>query len=622
MAAQAFPFARIREGQREMAAEVAACIAGGKNLVAHAPTGIGKTAAALVPAAEWADSSGGTVFFLTPKHSQHRIAIETLKLLKAQGLKISAADFIGKKWLCQVSGAQELAGRDFLDYCASVRRDEICPFYNRTFRKSQVTGEAKKAAELLLEKQPLHVEEAVELTKIFCPYEVMALAAKSANFIVCDYYHLFNPRSAASFLFKTGKTFEDAVIIVDEAHNLPERIRETLSSNLSEIGLVRASRELAEFGQYDLSEIVEQIGFGFRKLGKARVGDEREAMLSKEDFTGIVSSCFGDSDTFSKKIKEASDEIRRKKRKSAAGALSSFVEDWLGPDEGYVRTIKVRKTKSGKPFSVITYRCLDPAIGSKEIVGSARSTILMSGTLVPTKMYAELLGLDEGKTVVKSFQSSFPPENRLNVIATGVTTKFSSRGENQYRKLAGTIERVVAETPGSVAVFFPSYILKSEISALIQFPQPVYSEKQEMDKKEKTDFLRQFFSEKRAVLLAVAGGSLSEGVDFPKNVLKGVVVVGLPLQQPTLETKALIDYYQKKFGRGWDYGYLYPGISRAIQAAGRMIRSESDRGVAVFLDERYTWANYRKCFPPELKTVTSAFPEKLVGEFWNNKGKE
>lgn len=614
-----FPFERMREGQREMAEEVRASIEAGRGLVCHAPTGIGKTAGALVPSAKWASENGGTVFFLTPKHSQHRIAIETLKLLAKKGVKITAADFIGKKWLCQVSGAQELSGRDFLDYCSSVRRDEVCPYYNRTYKKSQIAGDAKRAAESLFESGPLHVEEAVELTKNFCPYEVMAFFARRANVIVCDYYHLFNPRSATSFLFKTEKTFEDAVIIADEAHNLPERIRETLSSTISEIGISRAARELSEFGQYDLAEIVEQVGHGVRALLK-KAGDEREALLARGDFEEIVGRAYGSVETFSKKIGEISNEIRQKKRKSSAGALASFSEDWLGPDEGFVRTLQIRKTKSGKPFGTLTYRCLDPAVGSKEIVRSARSLILMSGTLIPTKMYAELLGMPEERTTVRSFASSFPQENRLNIIATGVTTKFSSRGENQYKKLSDSISKIVARTPGSVAVFFPSYFLKEEIGKLCSFGLPVYDESQELGKKEKIDFLKRFFSERRAVLLGVSGGSLSEGVDFPKNVLKGVVVVGLPLQSPTLETKALIDYYDKKFGRGWDYGYLYPGISRAIQAAGRMIRSEKDRGVAVFLDERYTWANYRRCFPPELKTVTSAAPEKLIEDFWEKNG--
>lgn len=617
---EGFPFETIRPGQREMAAEIAEAIRAGGSIVAHAPTGIGKTAGALVPAAAWAARNGGTVFFLTPKHSQHRIAIETLRLLKEKaGVATIAADFIGKKWLCQVSGVKELAGRDFLDYCRAVRKDEICPFYNRTYKKSEPTAEARRAVDALLAAQPLHVEEAVELTKNFCPYEVMALAARKANVIVGDYYHIFNPRSATSFLFKTEKSFEGAVIIVDEAHNLPERIRETLSNILSEIGVSRAAQELQQFGSFDLADAAEKIQAGLRRYGKA-LGSEREGLIAKGEFVSIVEEASGTSaKEFAKRLEEAADEIREKQRKSLAGGLASFITDWQGPDEGFVRIIERKFTRGGKPFLSLKYKCLDPAVGTKEIFAAARTIVLMSGTLVPTKMYAELLGMPEEKTVSKAYKSAFPPENRLNLICKGVTTKYEARGEAQYRKIAGLCSDIVRATPGSCAIFFPSYAMKEQIAPLLGLDR-MHDEKQEFDKAARLAFLKNFFADKDAVLLAVAGGSLAEGVDFPKNVLKAAIVVGLPLQQPTLETKALVDYYQKKYGRGWDYGYLYPAIARAIQAAGRMIRSERDRGVAVFLDERYSWANYRKCFPPELAATVTAEPAKLVREFWAGKG--
>ncbi len=613
-----FPFAKIRAGQREMARDVAECIAAGEHLVAHAPTGIGKTAAAVVPAAQWAAKEGRTVFFLTPKHSQHRIAIETLKLLKSKAdVRVVSADFIGKKWMCQVSGVMDLSSRDFFDYCLSVRKDEICPFYNRTFKKSQPTSEARQAVETLLSRQPLHVEEAIESCKNACPYEVMCLAAKKSNFLVCDYYHIFNPSASTSFFFKTEKTLENAVVIVDEAHNLPDRLRETLSNNISEIGLKRAERELSEFGRYDLADILEQLHGKVLALAKKIEQGKGEALLSRAELCEAVESCAGSkTDEFAEKLKEVSDEIRQKQRKSAAGGISGFLSDWLGPEEGFVRTVSRRFTRAGKPFVTVKYQCLDPSVASAPVIDEARSVILMSGTLVPTKMYAEVLGLPQDKTRVKQYVSSFPQENRMNLICTGVTSRYSVRGEAQYRKMADICSRVIEATPGSVAVFFPSYGLKEALKPYLSIRVPVFDEQKEMKKKEKSDFFKGFCAQKKAALLGVTGGSLSEGVDYPRNVLKAVVVVGLPLEQPSLEVNALVDYYQKKFGRGWDYGYLFPAIARSIQAAGRMIRSETDRGVAVFLDERYSWANYRKCFPPELKTIVTADPLKFASEFW------
>jgi DNA excision repair protein ERCC-2 len=244
----------------------------------------------------------------------------------------------------------------------------------------------------------------------------------------------------------------------------------------------------------------------------------------------------------------------------------------------------------------------------------------MSGTLSPTSMYKELLGFDT--TAEESYKSPFPEKNKLNIIIPRTSTKYETRNEEQYREIAEIIVRATNKIPGNTAVFFPSYILRDDVNKHFSklSEKPVFVEKQKFTKKEKLEFLEAFKGYKNvgAVLLGVIGGNFGEGIDLPGDFLKGVIIVGLPLQRPDLETQALIKYYDEKFKKGWDYGYLFPAFNRALQSAGRCIRSETDKGVIIFLDERYTWKNYNRCFPPSWDMKATLLYEKMIEDFFEN----
>lgn len=597
-----FPFETVRGGQAELLADVRETIKTGGRLLAHAPTGIGKTAATISPAVE---AIGDRVlFFVTPKHSQHRMAIETLALLKKKfSAKISAVDVIGKKWMCRVNGATDLNSRDFYDYCKSVRMDETCPFYNATFRKGKPTTRSLELVRELTAAGPIHVEELIERSSTFCPYEIMGLLGREANAVVCDYYHVFQPGIRNSLLRRLNRKLEDAIVIVDEAQNLPGRLRELLSSNISDFALKRAVKELEHF---DFDELAEEVETLQKKLGSMRKFEGYERQVSQEEFWEA-------DDALLQQLKEASESIVAKQRKSVVGHLAEFLEGWSG-EEGYIRLIRKKKWKE-TVYGSLEHHCLDPSLATNEVFEQAHAVVLMSGTLTPLKMYADVLGLP--KAGLKQYVSPFPAVNRLNLVVPTVTTRFKERSDAEFEKIARVCSRVVSATPGTTAIFFPSYKLKETLAKLLYLgSRQILEEHAGLTKKEKADLLHKIHKLERGVFLGVLGGSFSEGVDFRENTLKTVVIVGLPLERPNIEVRSLIDYYDKKFGRGWDYGYIYPAVSRAIQASGRMIRSETDRGVAVFLDERYTWGNYRRCFPPELKVTITERPEDQVRLFW------
>jgi DNA excision repair protein ERCC-2 len=190
------------------------------------------------------------------------------------------------------------------------------------------------------------------------------------------------------------------------------------------------------------------------------------------------------------------------------------------------------------------------------------------------------------------------------------------RSERQYKEIAAVCADIANKVPGCVMLFFPSYRLRDDVAIFFAeaYEKSILYESPGMDKDEKQKLLDKFSLSKGA-LMAVAAGSFGEGIDLP-GIIKGVIVVGLPLDRPDLETTELISYYDKKFGKGWEYGYILPAMTRCIQNAGRCIRSETDRGILVFLDERYAWPRYKNCFPPEWEMNITVDYEEEIARFF------
>lgn len=609
-----FPFEQVRPTQDQMLFKVDQIISQKKNLIMHAPTGIGKTAGTLSPALKHAMDKNLTVFFLTPKHSQHMIAIDTLKRIKSKyDIDFAATDLIGKKWMCPVPGIETLSHRDFRDYCKAVRDRRGCEFYQNTREKSLAFKESAIRITKKLKQKPLHVEELCKICKLerLCPYEIAINLAKDSKVIVCDYYHIFHPQIREAFFLKAKKDLEKSILIVDEAQNLPSRIRSLLSNSLSNISLSRAAKEARAFGfPNDIREILEVLN----QLAKEKLNNG-EIYLKKEDFQEPIETKIGKFEYIIQKLNEIADQVREKKKRSYCGGLASFLEDWLGEDEGYVRILSKGKTRRGK-YIKLEYNCLDPCLATKEPISKSYSTIIMSGTLVPTKMYQDLLGFEPERTERVEYASPFSKENRLVLVVPAVTSLYERRGKEEYQRMAEYIDKIARYVPGRCAAFFCSYEVMFGVLKFLKKKRKLIIQQPGMSKKARTRIYNEFLSSKKSLLLAPQGGSMSEGVDYKPHALDCVIVVGLALERPDLETLALIRYYNQKYKQGWNYGYLFPAINKAIQAAGRCIRSEEDKGVIVLMDKRFLWKNYSKCFPKSMDLKVTLMPEKQIKDFW------
>src|SRR3989338_4048144 len=423
-----FPYAAIRSSQDELISDVHAAVSSGGRLIAHAPTGLGKTAAVIAPALSVAVEKGLVVFFFTSRHTQHAIAIETLKAIKEKHQpKFSAVDLVGKKNMCARDEVESFPSRHFHDYCRSLREKDNCDFFLNFRKDSELTPSSRNVLKFI-SSLPSHAEEAVSIAKQqgVCPYEVAAYAAKDASVIVADYNHIFNAKIRESFFKRSGKSLESSIIIVDEAHNLPGRMREMLTQRLSTFILERAVGEAAKWDA-ELHEFLVELQSGFKSL---EVNKER--LISKDELLALNN---GDWLKALERMYIVSESVLEDERQSYIGSVADFVAAWMSDREGLSRILDERETARGRIVTV-SYHCLDPSVATKEIISQAHSVVMMSSTLTPPSMYRDILGFPP-ETVLKEYVNPMPPENRLALIVRGATTKFAERSALQYKRIAG-----------------------------------------------------------------------------------------------------------------------------------------------------------------------------------------
>ena len=613
-----FPYPKVRDIQDALIQTIDNTIKKQRNLIVHAPTGLGKTAAALGPALKYALKNKKTVFFLTSRHTQHKIAIETLKQIKEKyNEDFNAVSIIGKKWMCPVPGTSDLYSGEFADYCKKVREDGKCEFYINTRKSNKLTVQAKKIFEDIKKINPCNTEKVMDICKNekLCPYELSRELASKSSVIICDYFYVFNPKIKDTFFFKTSKELNDCILIIDEAHNLPMRIKDLASARLSNQMLIRAIKEAKKYQYKETLSNLTRIQDTLNNLA-ANLNNGNEILIKKNQFIDAVNE-FSDYEQLIAEFTFIGDEIREKQKQSYIGSIASFLEAWVGSDKGFTRIISYQEKKF--PLITLSYRCLDPGLVSKDVISNSFSSILMSGTLTPTVMYKELLGIENCDEA--NFKSPFPEENKLTLIVPKTTTKYSMRSEQQFKHIAKITSDIINIVPGNSIIFFPSYYIRDSVDKYFSTlaRKTTISEQQNMDKGEKENILENLKKYKKvgAVLLAVTSGNFSEGIDLPGDFLKCVVVVGLPLTKPDLETSQLIDYYDRKYAKGWDYGYLLPAFNKSLQSAGRCIRSEKDKGIIVFLDERYIWKNYYRFFPESWSIKVSNDYGKEIESFFH-----
>jgi DNA excision repair protein ERCC-2 len=610
-----FAHETLRPGQRAFCDEVYDTIERRGSLFVNAPTGSGKTAAVLSPALTYALRRGLKVLFLTSRHTQHEIALQTARLLSSTegfrsefGRSVRVADIIGKRHLCALDLA--VFGSDFIALCKGLRDADRCDFYRATKNDGKLTEQAKQVVSESnnLISQNASAIKVLSRERGVCPYEISAARAQGADLIIADYNHLFHPRIRHAFLKRLDADIGDIIVIADEAHNLPERLRGMIGARLSQYQLERAMSEAMAYRADDPDETISaSLEKAKDLLTKFSTSFPDQDLVEKEAVLSILERSligYDDLDDFIGGLEALAQSVRAQEKPSYAGSIVEFLESWRADGE-LLRMVE--RDRFGFAFNVKT---LDPRSVSAEIIASCHSFIAVSGTLQPLEMFSELLGAQSAKHLV--VPSPFPEEHRFDLIVANATTKYAKRSAEMTRTYADTLSSILSSVPGNVIAFFPSYALLDEIVSALETTagKKLLIERRSMSSDEKAGLLDLFRSSKErgALLCAVVGGSFGEGIDLPGEELRAVIVVGLPFEAPSLETTKLIDYYDRTFGKGWEYAYTYPAFNRIAQNAGRLIRTPQDRGAIIYLDERFSWNNYRRLLEREARTHLASGP--------------
>ncbi|MDH7508382.1 MAG: ATP-dependent DNA helicase [Methanomassiliicoccales archaeon] len=582
-----FPFPDARKGQDLFLKHARECVKHGIHLFAHAPTGLGKTAVSMAAALEYVLQNEGILFFLTARQSQHAVAVETAKRIHEKE-EIRAIDIIAQEDMC-------LATRERRIQCIN---DNAC-FFSR-----EITNEM---IERIL-AQPLHVQELMRvcLKEGVCPYFAAMCAMPRSDLVVCDYNHFF-AFNTRPILDRFKKKISETVIIVDEGHNLPRRIIENHTGILTLHSIQRAvnSKSFKKF-----REDIGAIRSAFLKILSTHQGDELLSTRELDDML-IANACI-DTEGLAREFSKHLEPLDLMKHRE----IITFLSMWHRFGESSVRYVD-RSSKS------IVVHLIDPALISKPVFDATRCVIVMSGTLHPPEMFADLLGV-KGRCACRRYPSPFPVENRLILAVPQVSSRYRTRSETTYSTMAKIITDISAVVRGNVLCFFTSYdfldAVRSKLDPM-KFARSVLIEKRGCRKSEKEAIITELTRNQHCLVLAPIGGSFSEGVDFKNNIISCVIIAGFPMNPPSIENIAIKDRFKDKIGERMAELYfdIYPAISKVLQAAGRAIRSESDRAVIALLDERYSDPTIKGVFPNDFQIKTFEDPISMIHDFFTAK---
>lgn len=581
----AFPFPEPRPVQDQVVEAVAESLAASRHLLLAAPTGVGKTAAALYPALRQALATGGRVLFLTAKTLQQTLAVETLRAMQDGSWR--SIQLRAKAKMC--------ANREVICH------EEFCVFARDYGLKLAQSGILEALLTNGSHVDPDRVFATARAAEV-CPFEVSLDLLPHCTAVVCDYNYVFDP-SIALFGGADSHDLADCFLIVDEAHNLVDRSREYFSPRLSRSAVQNARRAiegfrhrvcrqldelLADLESYIDARVRAALG---RRTGVAEASLDTEVLVAfRLGLDALVSPYF----LFKRSVDLwlADDPVIR-----VLLSLARVVD--LLEDGGREFIPLLERTESDGRDEVLRIFCLDSSRFTGRVFDRCVGCVAMSATLEPFEFYRDLLGFDPDRTDALSLPSPFPPEHRRIVVVDEVDTSFRRRA-GSYGRIAELVSEL-APPDRNALVLFPSYAFLREVAARLTAP----GHRVEVQRGEDSDRLRQEILERLrdsrepVVLLGVLGGVFAEGVDYPGEMLSQVVVVSPGLPQVGPERELLKRYYAERYERGFEYAYLVPGMTRVVQAAGRLIRSAEDRGVIVLICQRFLKEPYFSLLPAE-----------------------
>ncbi|HET7453437.1 MAG TPA: ATP-dependent DNA helicase [Thermoanaerobaculia bacterium] len=606
--AEALPFAfdAPRPIQTELMAAIAASVGAGRHLLAQAPTGSGKTAAALHAALAGAMRRGRRLVFLTAKTLQQNLVVETLGRMRPEAFRV-----------LRMRAKEKICANDRV-----ICHEEHCAFAFDYPGKMERSGILRR----LLDRYPILTPDAVAAearADVVCPFEVEIELASRVDVFVGDYNYVFEPVTALAPFAR--EELGECVLVVDEAHNLPDRARQIWSPELREedVAVLENLAALSPGAVWKaLGDALGELrallaSWGADLPEDAKIGEAHFPVDAWDDFLVRWDAAMV---AYFEWKRESSEESEDDPVLSLHFQVVRFglVLRFAAGKHDFARVVE--RATGGWRASLV---CLDPSRALGPVLNAAASVVLLSATLEPFEVIRRLTGLDPDRTDTIALPPPFPRENRRVMLVPSVRTTWASR-ERNYEKIAEILARMADAHPGNDLALFPSYRFLREVAARLPPTRArVIEQRERLTELEKGEILRALETPTAdgLLFLAVAGGMYAEGVDYPGEKLSGVFIVSPSLPQVSFERELLKRYFDDQEESGFEFAYIHPGMTRVIQAAGRLIRSETDRGVVALLCRRFTEDPYRRYLPRDWydddpAELVAADPERSVREFF------
>lgn len=597
-----FPFA-YREGQKDLVVSVYRTILRKKKLFIQAPTGVGKTMATVFPAVKAiGEGLGEKLFYLTAKTITRTVAWQAFDTLKEQALRMKVIVLTAKEKIC---------------FCEETNcNPDACPYAKGHYDRVNdavyelITTSDEMSREIL--------EEQARKWQV-CPHEMSLDIAEWVDAVICDYNYVFDPNAYLRRFFGEGNKGE-YLFLIDEAHNLVERGREMYSAQIYKEDILKIKKLVKDRDEKlarKLSDCNKQL------LALKRECDGLQVLDSVSHIYLKLMALMTEMERYLEECKE--EEIRQEVL-NLYFSVRTFLNIHDRLDENYL--IYSELEDSGR-FKLRLF-CVNPANCLQGFLDKGNSTIFFSATLLPIHYYKKLLSTSKEDYAIYA-ESPFDPARRQLILGTDVSTKYTRRGEDMYRRYARYLIQVARTRIGNYIAFFPSYRFMEEVYEvfvdLLKEDQEIeyVMQSQYMSEEAREIFLENFEEDRKHSLMGfcVMGGIFSEGIDLAEDKLIGAIIIGTGLPQVCRERELLKNYFDAHGLRGFDYAYLYPGMNKVLQSAGRVIRTDEDRGVILLLDERFRDGRYQETFPREWKEYALCNVENVedyLETFWKKWG--
>lgn len=598
-----FPF-EYREGQKILAQSVYRTILRKKKLFIQAPTGVGKTISTVFPAVKAVgEGLGDKIFYLTAKTITRTVAWQAFELLREQCLRMKVLILTAKEKIC---------------FCEEHNcNPDACPY-----AKGHYDRVNDAVYELITSSDEMNreiLEEQARKWKV-CPHEMSLDVSVWVDAVICDYNYVFDPNAHLRRFFGEGNKGE-YLFLIDEAHNLVERGRSMYSAELYKEDFLKL-KKLVKQKAPKLTKRLEECNK--QMLALKRECQDCQVLNSVSHVYIKLVSLMTEMERY---LEECREEELRKEVLELYFAVRMFINIHDRLDENYM--IYSEFDEAGR-FKVRLF-CVNPAKCLQEFLDKGNSAVFFSATLLPIRYYKTLLSTSKEDYAIYA-KSPFDPANRRILLGMDVSTKYTRRGSEMYRRYAEYLIQAAKARQGNYLAFFPSYRFMEEVyeEFILMLGERAAGEtgrieyimqSQYMTEEAREIFLENFEESREQSLVGfcVMGGIFSEGIDLAEDKLIGALIVGTGLPQVCRERELLKMYFDAQGLRGFDYAYLYPGMNKVLQSAGRVIRTDSDKGIILLLDERFRDGRYQETFPREWADYGMCRIEDVsekIREFW------